>query len=317
MSLRLSALALTAAAAATLAAPRAAHAGNGVDLVRFMPEDASIYMVVDVAGARDSDLFKKGMAKLVSLAPGGFATVQAAGLDPATAVDTIAFGGRGWEDGGNSDDFVAVAEGKQVQLIADLISRDPKSKATKYHGVTTWGSGDGAIALVKKRMFFAKPSHIERAIDLALGKIKGAAKSPKGASLRAVISATDTRHDLWAAMVMPASANAMAKAQGIELQGVSMGASLSTDLALELKIINTSEASATTMLKELEKALPQLTPMLGNMGLATAAKTLQIDKDGATVRLAMTITQDELKTLATFLGATLGGALGGLNPGGP
>ena len=287
---------------AALAAP--VHAGNGVDLVKYMPEDSSMVMVIDVAGARGSDLFKLGMQKLVSLAPAGFAAVQAAGVDPATAVDTIAIGGKLTT---GSDDYSVIAEGKQVQLIADLIAKDPNAKATKYHGVTYYGNADGSIALIQKRLVFAKPQHIERAIDLALGKLKNASKSPKAAGLRAVIAATDTRHDVWAAMVAPPELIEMGKQQGLDLEGLSLGASLSSSLTVEIKIVNGSDAAATSMLDQLQKVLPQVTPALGNLGLSAAAKTLTVDKDGPIVRAAITLTQAELTTLAGLLQSSLGG----------
>lgn len=308
MSLRLA----TLVAAAAIAAPRLAHAGNGVDLMRFMPEDSSVYMVIDVSGARDSTLFKDGMAKLVSLAPSEFAIVQAAGLDPVNAIDTIAIGGRALQTGHDSDDFVVVAEGKQVTRVAELFSKDPKAKPATYHGVTYWQNGEASLALIGKRIFLAKPGYIDRTIDLALGKSKTAARSPKGAPLRAVIATTDVRQDVWAAVVMPADAAAMAKAQGIELQGMSLGATMSSSLALEVKVVNATDASATALLNQINLALPQVTPALSSMGLAAAAKTLQIDKDGAAIRLAMTLTEGEIKTLAQLLQSTLGGmSLGG------
>jgi hypothetical protein len=243
-------------------------------------------------------------------APSGFAAVQAAGVDPATAVDTIAIGGKLTA---GSDDYSVIAEGKQVQLIAELIAKDPNAKATKYHGVTYYGNADGSIALIAKRLIFAKPQHIERAIDLALGKLKNASKSPKAAALRGVIAATDTRHDVWAAMVAPPELVTMGKQQGFDLEGISLGASLSSSLAIEVKIVNGSDASATAMLDQLNKVLPQVVPALGNLGLQAAAKTLTIDKDGPVVRGAITLTQAELASLAGLLQSSLGG----LNFGGP
>jgi hypothetical protein len=288
--------------------PRSAHAGNGVDLVRYMPEDSTVMMVIDVSGARSSKLFELGMQKLVALAPSGFATVEAAGVDPATALDTIAIGGR--IDGGK-EDFSVVADGKQAQLIAALIAKAPEAKATTYHGVTYYGNADGSIALVGKKLVFAKPEHIERAIDLALGKLKNASKSPKAAALRAVIAATDTRHDVWAAVVIPPDLDATAKAQGLDLEGISLGASLSSSLSVELKVVNGTDASATTMLGQINLVLPQLGPALGNLGLGAAAKTLTVDKDGAIVRMAITLSEAELSTIAALVQSSLGSSLFG------
>ncbi len=292
--------------AAMVAAPRAARSGNGVDLVRFMPEGSSIYLVVDVAGARDSQLFKEGMAKLVALAPGGLAKIKAAGIDPATALDTIAIGGR-FEAGHDQDDYVVVAEGKQAQKIADLVARSPDVKATTYRGVTSWGNAQGSIAIVGKRLFFARAGYLERTIDLALGKARSAARAASGATLRAVIAATDTRHDVWAAIAVPPELAKAAKAAGIDVQGVSLGMSLSTDVTLEAKVLNATEASATTLLTQVETALPQVVSGLGGVGLGAAARSIQVDRDGTTVRFALTLTEAEVTSLASLMGSALGG----------
>src|SRR5579862_2864117 len=239
-------LCLTAAASlvALVALRPIARAGDGVDLVRFMPDDAAIVIVVDVAGARDSQLFKDGMASLGQLAADRFALAKAAGIDPATALDTIALSGNAAH---GKNDFTAVAEGKQTKLIADTIAKDPKTTATKYHGVTYWTNGTGSYALVDKRLYLADPPSIERAIDLALGKVKSAAKSSKTATLRAVIAATDTRNDVWAAVVLPPEESASMKAQGIELTGISIAGSLSDSLGLDVRILNATDASAVAM----------------------------------------------------------------------
>jgi hypothetical protein len=300
-------LALAAAVAIT-ATSSIARAGNGVDLVRFVPEDASMYLVVDVAGARDSALFKQGLDKLVAMAPAGFAAVTSAGVDPATALDTIAVGGSGW-DKGDSDDFVVIAEGRQAQKIIDLIAKQPDAKPTRYHGVTYFGDAKGAIAIVQKRLFFAKAGHIERAIDLALGKVKGAARSTKAAALRSVIAATDTRQDVWAAIVVPAAQAQTIKDAGIDVQGLSIGATLSADVALEAKVLTANDASATTLVTQASTAMPQLTQGLAGMGLASAAKSIQIDREGSTVRLAVTLTEHEIQLILNLAG--------GMNFGGP
>ena len=308
MSLRLAASLAVAAALAAPALP--AHAGNGVDLLRFMPEDSTVYMVVDVAGARDSALFKKGLDKLMAAAPGGFAAVQSAGLDPAQAIDTIAIA---VVDVNAGNDFTIMAEGKQTQLIYDLIKKAPSVKAASYHGVTWLGDSDGAIAIIAKRLVFAKPDHIERAIDLALGKAKNAAKSAKAAALRAIIATTDTRQDVWAAVVMPPDVVAKAKAAGTELTGASIGATLSADLALDLKVLTASEAAATKLKTGIDQMVPMLTSELQKIGLTAAAKSLIVDKDGPTIHASITVTEAELKSLV----AMMGGALGGMNFGGP
>ena len=305
MSLRLTAAASLVALAALR--PAVARAGDGVDLVRFMPEESTVVVVVDVASARDAALFKDGVARLGEIAPDAFSIAKESGLDPANAIDTIVFGG---DTASGKERFAGVAEGKGVKLIADTVAKSPASKATRYHGVTYYTGGGAALAYIDKRLFFARPDYIEATIDLALGKAKNAAKSAKATTLRAVIAATDTRNDVWAAVVLPPEESASMKAQGIELTGISIAGSLSDALGLDVRILNATDASATAMLDQIQKAMPQVGPALGNIGLSAAAKSLQIDRDGLAVKLTMTLTRAEIDTLWALVKGSIPG-LGG------
>jgi hypothetical protein len=301
MPARRALFALAAAAVAVVAVPAAAHAGNGVDLVRFMPDDTSAYVVLDVAAARDAELFKKALARLAAVAPPSFAAIEKAGFRLDSGIDTIAVGFRAWAGDGDKDNFVAVAEGKQTKLLVDLAAKDPKIRTGTYHGVPYWIDGGTAVALWQKRIIMTKTASIERAIDIALGKVKSAAKSSKTAALRAVIATADTRHQLWAAAAIPPEAATAGKQLGIEMTGVSLGASVATDLALDLDLLNASEASATAMVAQVQQALPQVELALAGTGLAASAKTLQIDREGAEVRATMTIVGGELDAIAVRL----------------
>jgi hypothetical protein len=309
------ALAATVAATAAVAVPTTARAGSGTDLVKYMPEDASIIMVVDIAGARGSDLFKQAMNKFMSSNAPGLAQLRASGIDPATAFDTLAFGGVGSLDHLDPDGMVVVAEGSAVQKV---VAEMAKAKAgavqvQKYHGVKYWTSGDGAFAVVHKRLVVAKPAGIHHAIDLALGRGRNAARSSKARALRAVISATDTRHHLWAAAVLPPEASAQAKAAaGVDMKGVSFGATLTSSLRLEVRILTGDAKSAAKAVGLINTQLPALTQQLSQMGLGGAAKTISITSDGATIKATVSLTEGEIRSLAGLLGGLTG--LGGGTP---
>jgi len=300
------------AATAAVAAPTAARAGSGADLVKYMPEDATIVLVVDVAGARGSDLFKKAMNKLMASGAPGIDQMKASGIDPATAFDTLAVGGVGDLDHLDPDGMVVVCEGAAVPKVVAEMSKAKAGavKSEKYRGVKYWSAGDGAFAVIHKRLFIAKPANMHHAIDLAQGRGRNAARSAKAATLRAVIAATDTRHHVWAAAVLPPEASKEAKAAaGIEMKGVSFGATLSSSLRLEVRILVGDAASATKAVGLINTQLPAVTQQLGQMGLASAAKSVSVVADGATIKASVSLTEAEIKSLIALLGG-----LGGVSP---
>lgn len=297
-------LLLTAAVGFVALAPARAHAGNGAALVKLMPEDASIMIVADVANARSSPLFKKGLDAVLAANTNASAQLATLGIDPATAFDTIAIGGVGSLSNLDQDRMVIVAEGPGVAKVVAALGKDKTVVVKKFHGVTYWtgGNQEFALAVVQKRIVMAKSVGIEKAIDLASGKGKNAAKSPKAAALRGAIAATDTRHAVWIAAVLPPEATQQAAGMGVTMQSLSFGATLSSNLDLEIKVVTAAEKDATTAANLINQQLKQATQALGGMGLSAAAKTIVVDHTGAILRLGMSLTENEIVTLAKMMG---------------
>ncbi len=298
-------LLLTAVVGFVALAPAQARAGNGAGLVKLMPEDASIMIVADVANARSSALFQKGLAAALAANTSVSAQFATLGIDPATAFDTIAIGGVGSLSKLDEDRMVIVAEGPGVAKVIKAVTKDKTVVAKKFHGVTYWtgGNQDFSLAVVQKRIVMARTVGIEKAIDLASGKGKNAAKSPKAAALRAAIAATDTRHAIWIAAVLPPEATAQAAGMGVTMQSLSFGATLSSNLDLEIKVITAAEKDAITAANLISGQLKQATQGLGGMGLGAAAKSIVVDHTGAVLRLGISLTETELVTVAKLMGA--------------
>jgi hypothetical protein len=196
--------------------------------------------------------------------------------------------------------------------VIALVAAAPGAQAARYRGVAYWTYGDKpvALALVKQRLVCARPTRIEAMIDVALGKRPGAARSRQAAPLRAVIAATDIRQDLWAAIVVPPAQADAARQAGFELVGVSVGATLSDRLAIEVKALTATEASAQVLDDQLAGVLPKVTQGLSGIGLDGAAGTVQIDRDGANVRATISLTEAEIRTVVDVVGGAIGMAFG-------
>jgi hypothetical protein len=266
-----------------------ARAGDGAGLVKYMPSDIDLYMAIDVAGARGTPLFKDAMAAFAKAAPDKAAVMLAAGID-ADTIDTLVAG----DHVDDPKTFVAVVEGKAVDLMA---AKMPKSKAYKpatYHGVTYWAAPTVAVAIVDHRLIYCRPELIEHALDVALGRQTSAAKAATAQPLRDAVAATDTRHDVWIAIVPPAKLVAKMHAKGVDVTSISIAASVSDVLAVEVVVQTPDEDAA-------RKAFADPTGVvsaLEHLGLTDAAKSYDARLDGPTVHLAVTFTEAELGKLA-------------------
>lgn len=301
---------LAVVSALVLVAAPPAHAGNGATLLKLMPEDASMFVVADVAAARSAPLFQKTLKTVTDANPDMVAKLTAAGVDLATAFDTVALGAVGDLNHLDKDSMIIVAEGPAVSRVVKAIVADKTTVVHKFHGITYWtgGTEDYALAVVQRRLLLTRTPQVEHAIDLALGKAKSAARSPRAAGLRAAVAATDTRHALWAAVVMPADASRQLAPMGVTMQGLSMAATLTTGIDVELKIITASEQEATTAANLVSQQQQAMTQGLAGVGLGGAAQALVIDHSGPVLRLATSLTEQELHTVLALAG--VGGTYG-------
>jgi hypothetical protein len=311
-----STLAVTVLGAALCASYAPAHAGDGTDLLKFVPENTQIVMVFDVADARDSTLLQKGMSKLLDASPEAKAKLAQLGLDPMKDVNTIMFAGGGATDlgDGGPKEMVIIVEGAGLK---DKLSKIPDAVKTAYQGVDIFTNKDTDAAFIGDRIFFAKKGKMKAEIDVVLGKGKGKGKnvaaSKKAKALREAIAKTDTKADLWATIMVPAKNQTdMKKEQGMVAKTVSVGANFTADLGLAMQLGTDADATAAKLVGMVQAQLPQISQGAGAIGLTKAAKSLTVTQDGASVKMALTMTEAELMALMNL--AKQFGGMGGGNP---
>lgn len=307
-----STLALCVLGSALVATTAPAHAGDGTDLLKFVPETAQVVMVFDMADARDSTLLQKGYTKLLDAAPDAKQKLSELGLDPLKDVDTLLFAGGGAKSLGDDDmkDMLIIVEGR---LPKDKLSTMPGATKSAYGGVTIYTNKDTDAAFVGDRLFFAKKGKMKLALDIAANKGKGKGKnvaaSKKAKAMRDAIAAADTSADTWAAIVLPAKNQADAKKAGLSAKTVALGVNYSADLAIGLRVATESEADATKMVGMIQSQLPQVVSALDSIGLKKASKSVTIGQDAANVKMAVTVTEAELTTIMG-LAKSFGGSMG-------
>jgi hypothetical protein len=273
-------------------APAGARAGDGSKLLRYLPADAEMVAVIDVAGARRKPLVKEWASEA---GDGWKGKAAAAGIDPLKDVDTVlvaaAFTG--------ADKFrLAIVEGR---FAADAPSRLGEGRREQKHGkVSYWVDDETGAVLIGKRLVVAPVAAMPAVIELMSGKAT-APRLGKAAPLRAVIAATDTRHHVWVASVFAGELRQKAADLAADAVGFALGASIGKGLGLEARLLYASEASATTSADQVRAALPQATAALAAFGFSSAVASVSIDREGNAVRVTASMTADELAMLRGVL----------------
>jgi len=278
-----------------------AAAGNGVGLLRFLPEDTNVVIALDVASGRDSALFQKLSQDVLAAHQDLVERLRSLGVDPARDVRTVLFGAVGDSlDAGALGFKVLIAEGR---FSYDAIDKGlPATVVRKQHGRDLyWVDGDSAGALVGARLFVSPADQMPRVLDVVRGKAGNASRSRKASALRASISATDTRQDVWAAVVLSAQSRRDVRTTGLELDAITVGATMRKDMQVEVRAMMASDKAAVAAAETIGQQLAQVGQGLSHMGLGGLIASLTIDPEGAVVVARATVTEADLKLLRDFI----------------
>ncbi len=291
-------------AAATLCVSGTAMAGDGTNLIKMISADSKIVMVFDVADARDSTLLQKGYSTLLASKPEAKAKLDELGMDPMRDIDTVLMAGS--PKGDDFDDMSSMVVIVEGRIPKEKFATVPGMKATKYGGTTIWSKDDGEVAMLGDRLLFTEAGKMKAAIDIAQGKGKGkganASVSKKAAGLRAALAATDTTADMWMTVLLPDSAKAQMKEQGLSADSVAAGVNFTADLGIGIRLMTDSDASAGKVVTMAQAGMAAVSQQAGQMGFGKAAKSLTVTQDKAMVKVGLTVTEAELQTLMGLAG---------------
>ncbi len=296
------AAALALAVATLVAAPAAARAGDGTNLLGMVPATAETVGVIDLADGRGSAVFTAAVEAALARSGDLRAAFAELGVDPLADLDTLLFALH--DDGGAQLDVVIV-EGK---IPAGAAAADGGAVAKKHKGARYVVDGELARAVVGKRLFLAPADRMPAVLDLAAAG-KKAKKKPRGsvagatsaAALRAAIADVDTRHDVWIASLATEELAAGSRGQGFELAALTLGISAGADLAVQVRLRFVDAAAASKLDTLIAAALPQVRQAVAGYGLAGAVDSISVARDGDRLELGVSVPQAELTTLVGLL----------------
>lgn len=266
----------------------AAHAGRGTNLVKYLPDDAQVVVVADIARARKSPIFKKVFE--AARQKNDTLDSLASSLAVDKLVDTVVIGGNA-----SSQKVVAVLEGRVDKLLGE--AKKNNTKEDKHGGVTFWTIPDGEVALIDKRLVFTTAGEMTNVIDRAQDK-----KARGPAAIRTILATATATASVFGGAVLDAEQRKeMAAELGGEPQWAAFSLAMSSRLGVDARIKLADEATAQTVTTNLNDKLDVTTrgKIEGFVG-KDFSDSIAIAQDHAFAHLSATMTADEVDKLLTL-----------------
>jgi hypothetical protein len=286
-------LALGISVLVALGSPRA-DAGRGGSLIKYLRDDATYALVVDVEHARQTPLFGKAFA-ILHAKYAWWDELGRSGITIEKLVDTVVVGGATDPSDGKSH-MVVVLDGKLDQLAA--AAKQVSKKTEAYGGVTMWSVDTGELALIDKRLVLTSPGDMHALIDRVRGKTK-----PKGsARIRELLAAAPRGTDLFGGSMLDSSWSAQfASETGSDVTWAVISIAAATKMTIEVRFRLADEAAA-------GKAVPVVTNLVDPMRSQLEqyigkdfADSISVDQDRSLLRISATLTADEVDKVVGIL----------------
>ena len=292
----------TAAALATVFTASSAFAGDGQNLVQYLPSGAVAVVNVDVAALRATSAFDTLWGLLEGSDEFGEAQeyMTSVGFDPRADLSTIMIVSTDLED---EDDMAIIIEGNfdraavETQIAAvEAATATTAGTATFY--THTNGSSTGFVA--DNVMVFGNTDVVTPACSVSGGAPTGAGASN---TLGGQIGDADHSDTIWIAGIVPRDIRARTEFSGMESFNASID--LSSGLGLSLSFDTDSDASATARANDFNTQITavQASPEVQALGFGSVLQSVSAAADGDDVDISVAIDAGTWTTLMTTLAA--------------
>lgn len=268
-----------------------AEAGRGTALLKYAADDANVVVVVDVARARRSPIFKK----MYELARSKVEELETIG-DVDKSVDTIFIAGNS-----EKTSAVFVLEGRVEKLLAE--AKKQATKEDKHGNVTFWIVPEGEeIAMIDKKLVVASAGEMANVIDRIADKKR---KGP--AALRTIVGNATPNSSVFGGGVPDSSTRKdMASDLGAEPQWAAFSCGMAQKLTMEGKLRLADDAGAEKVTKSLSEKLglpgsdgTMRSKLEGFVG-KDFSDSIVVDQDHAFSRVTATMTSEEVDKVLTL-----------------
>jgi len=288
-------LSLSVLATLALAVP-AAHAGDGSNLLQYLPANTQMVMTVNVANLRSAPVYQQ-VATMVT----GTSEYQEmmseistrTSFNPVNDVNTVVMGSTVVSEAAG-DSFVFIVEANvNFDEIYTALESDGTLTRQNRGDVVFYGDNDYTLAFLAPGVIaLGTPSLLNQSIAVAAGEAAGA--SPP--SMTAALSGVDRSRSMWVAVNAPPE-------QAAEIRTMSVSVGISNTVALTGSAVFTSEelAQGAALAFEQMKAEAAANPMVTQFGLGSVVNSMTLNVSGSTATLNANIDATTWSLLTTTL----------------
>jgi hypothetical protein len=296
-----------------------AFAGNGQNLLQYVPADAAIVVSIDVEQLRSSSIYALawGMITADSEVQEVLGEMESqAGFDPNADISGFLIA----LSGNDEEKFSLLLEGRfeTERITTFLATLDATDMATidysgftVYHDPSDTGGNKTYFTFISDTIVaFGTQEELSAVLDT----IGGAANVTTNASVNALITAVDMSGSFWFAGAL--SPTMMADMAGTPMAGMITMRGAGTlagglDIGYVLGTVGADEAAGLSEFLNQGLVEARTAPEIGAMGLGTVLESVAIAHTGTDVSITVAIPEATLNQLMGFLTAIMAAQGGG------
>lgn len=291
-------LATLVALIASLFTASTAMAGDGTNLLQYMPSNSVMVVNVDVDRARNAPVFQSVLSMITGSSEYTeiMTEMQAEGVtfDPATGIHTIMMGTPNLDNAEEQMVFALELDLDVTQLSSAIAAQGELTSAT-VGTATTWSDGEMTLAHTGGSVYLLGTPAL---IDAVLAGQGG----PTG-QVGTWANGLDRGHTLWFSMTAPPGTPGITGMRGyLDVQA-------GVDAMLTATATSAEEAAAAVSQFDAMKAEAAADPMIAQFGLASTIQGATATANGADVTVTASIDASTWSTLSATLTALLAAEL--------
>lgn len=262
-----------------------AHAGQGVALLRHVPEKVDFVAAVDVAKARTTPAFQQTMQVLQRLPV--WRDMAAVSFDPARDLDTALVAGSVADSSGSR--FVIVLEGR-LSALETVLQRYPSRRLPG--GPELREVEGGAVFWAERRLVLCSASMLDEVLATSRGKASSVRSARRAKSLRTAVRSIESRADGWMALDGAIFGNL----EPLRFEWLSATVSGNRGVALEVRMGARSEGAAAEISTWMTDLIAASRLTVAAQGFESMADSFEVKATGTVVGVSGLMSEGEVST---------------------
>lgn len=276
-----------------------AHAGDGNDALRLLPENTAMVASFNIERTSRSATGKRFLdtvldVRSLSGVPGDF--LRRAGVDIERDIETMIVAMA--DDYDKSEDLVLLFEGRfnQKKIVAVARKESSTFATRKYRGVTYYElDDDSAFGFIGRYAVVTPIRTMPKIIDVHARK---APSSSKNRALMGLVKGGDTKKDMWGVFEIPRELRSEISKEtgGHSVKGLMISIDLKNGMSMKarMNVLRSEGAAAIAALMRKTATDAARDPQIAAVGVADAMRRMTVKQKGARLDITFTLTKTEL-----------------------